>query len=114
MEKLENALASALAEGRCQIGQVAIVARDDGGFELRHRRDGGRNDLECFERAEDARAIATNDDAGNYRPLKSAPNLRRGWLLSVSDVASLRRALDYLYPAAIGGGVAPPAGWAPG
>jgi sirohydrochlorin cobaltochelatase len=58
--------------------------------------------LERFQRAEDARALATQDDAGNYRPLKSAPTLRRGWLLSLADVASLRRALDYFYPAAIG------------
>jgi hypothetical protein len=102
MGKLEETLASALAEGRCQIGQIAIVSRGDGGFELRHRGDAKRDDLERFRRAEDARAIAISDDAGSYRPLKSAPNLRRGWILSLTDLTSLRRALDYFYPAALG------------
>ncbi len=102
MGKLEDALASALAEGRCRIGQVLVTARGAAGFELCHRRDAGRTDLERFDRAEDARAIATSDDAGNFRPLKSAPTLRRGWLLVLADLAALRLALDLLYPAAIG------------
>src|SRR5262249_39705988 len=42
------------------------------------------------------------DDAGEFRALKSAPDLRRGWLLVLPDVASLRQALDHLYPAALG------------
>ena len=40
----------------------------------------------------------SNDDAGNYRPLKTAPNLRHGWRLELATVEELRRALDYLYP----------------
>ncbi len=51
---------------------------------------------------EDARQLAIYDDAGAYRPLKTAPNLRHGWQLTLSDVASLRRALDLFYPAAVG------------
>jgi len=42
--------------------------------------------------------IAKYDDAGNYRPLKTAPNLRRGWRLEVADFTELRRALDHFYP----------------
>src|SRR5450432_3294719 len=102
MGRLEDALAVALAEGRCRIGQIRIASGDRGGFELRHRGDEGRTDLERFERAEDARALGTNDDAGKYRPLKSAPTLRRGWLLELPDLASVSLALDYFYPAALG------------
>ena len=102
MGRIEDALASALAEGRCRIGQILIAAAGDAGFALRHRRDAGRMDLVPFDRPEDARALATNDDAGGYRPLKTAPNLRRGWSLTLPDLASLRLALDYFYPAAIG------------
>jgi sirohydrochlorin cobaltochelatase len=42
--------------------------------------------------------IAKYDDAGNYRPLKTAPNLRRGWRLTLKTLEELERALDYFYP----------------
>src|SRR5206468_2838964 len=47
--------------------------------------------------AEDAIEIAKYDDAGNYRPLKTAPNLRHGWRLELDTLEELRRALDYFY-----------------
>ena len=102
MGKLDDALAAALAEGRCRVGQVLMVACEGGGFELCHRRDAGRPGLETFRSESDARTIATYDDAGNFRPLKSAPNLRRGWRLVLPDLAALRQALEYLYPASLG------------
>ena len=40
----------------------------------------------------------SHDDTGNYRPLKTAPNLRHGWRLELATVEELRRALDYFYP----------------
>ena len=51
---------------------------------------------------EDAAALALYDDAGAYRPLKTAPNLRHGWRLVVPDDAGLRLALDLFYPARVG------------
>ena len=102
MGRLEDALALALAEGRCRIGQVLIASGDGGGFELRHRQDAGRTDLERFEGAEDARALGTKDDAGGYRPLKTAPTLRRDWVLALPDLSAVCLALDYFYPAALG------------
>src|SRR5206468_4784372 len=48
--------------------------------------------------AEDAIEIAKYDDAGNYRPLKTAPNVRRGWRLTLKTLEELKRALDYFYP----------------
>ena len=48
---------------------------------------------------EEALAIAGVDDGGDYRPLKTAPNLRHGWQLEVKDREALIRALDFFYPA---------------
>jgi hypothetical protein len=39
--------------------------------------------------------------AGAFRPLKSAPNLRRGWRVSLADDDALELALNHLYPGAI-------------
>jgi sirohydrochlorin cobaltochelatase len=91
-----------LANGEWRVGQV--LARAD--FTLRHADDAARSDLEAFTRPEDARELAKYDDAGNYRPLKTAPNLRHGWLLELSSFDDLRLALDFLYPAALGTWVA--------
>jgi sirohydrochlorin cobaltochelatase len=79
-------------------GQILVERRDGGGFVLLHRDDQSPNELETFRDAQDAVEIARYDDAGNYRPLKTAPNLRHGWLLQLDTVEQLRRALDYFYP----------------
>ena len=49
--------------------------------------------------AGDAAQLARFDDAGNYRPLKTAPNLRHGWRLVLPDRSALSIALDLFYPA---------------
>ncbi len=90
-----------LEEGGSDIGEIRIT-RAGAGFESRHRADCGVGGLEIFARPEDAREIALLDDAGRYRPLKTAPNLRRGWLLRLADGGELRAALDYFYPAMLG------------
>ena len=51
-----------------------------------------------FETQRTPLQIARYDDAGNYRPLKTAPNLRHGWRLELVDVSALRLALDLFYP----------------
>jgi sirohydrochlorin cobaltochelatase len=94
----EVALANWMAAGRRCIGQISIEARDDGTFALTHREDAARNDLASYANADDAAQLARFDDAGNYRPLKTAPNLRGGWRLIVPDRGALRLALDLLYP----------------
>ena len=93
---IEEALTGALGDS-CFIGQIAIQ-KTDRGFTLFHRDDGSADRLQIFRRPEDALEIARYDDAGNYRPLKTAPNLRRGWRLEVGDLGELRRALDHFYP----------------
>lgn len=80
------------------MGQIAIATGGDGSFSLTHRDDATRNDLAAHTRAEDATELARFDDAGNYRALKTAPNLRHGWRLTLTRGADLRLALDLFYP----------------
>jgi sirohydrochlorin cobaltochelatase len=95
---LEIALAKWLAAGLRCIGQISIEANDDGTFALTHCEDEARNDLVPYAHAEDAARLARFDDAGNYRPLKTAPNLRHGWRLTAPDRDALGIALDHFYP----------------
>jgi sirohydrochlorin cobaltochelatase len=94
-------LSAAIVSGFSQIGQV-VIEKNPPGFSLHHEADTGREDLEIFHSPEDALGIARCDDSGDYRPLKTAPNLRRGWELRLDSLAALRLALDGIYPAALG------------
>jgi sirohydrochlorin cobaltochelatase len=94
----ERALGDWLAKGLRCIGQIAIEIGDNGTFALRHREDRGRTDLVASQRVDDAAELARFDDAGNYRPLKTAPTLRHGWELRLANLTELRLALDLLYP----------------
>ena len=96
-DPIETTLVPAF-NGTGAIGQILIRQTGSGEFVLSHRDDEQTAGLRVFVRPEDAIEIARYDDAENYRPLKTAPNLRRGWQLRVADVAGLRRALDYFYP----------------
>jgi sirohydrochlorin cobaltochelatase len=89
---LENALAP------FYFGQILIQKMPTERFVVCHRDDEAVNQSKCFRSAEDAIEIAKYDDAGNYRPLKTAPNLRHGWRLELDTVEALMRALDYFYP----------------
>jgi sirohydrochlorin cobaltochelatase len=95
--RIERMLGQWLASGARGIGQVLII-RNGEGFALCHRDDEARADCEAFHSPNDAFEIARFDDAGQYRPLKTAPTLRHGWRMELADVASLRLALDGFYP----------------
>ena len=94
----ERALGDWLERGLRCIGQIAIESGGDGAFALQHRGDIGRTDLVESDRAEDAAELGRFDDAANYRPLKTAPTLRHGWRLTLSNLAELRLALELFYP----------------
>ncbi len=84
------------------LGQVRVKKEQDG-YLLCHIEDIAALDSIPLQRGpEAAREIAQLDAADEFRPLKSAPNLKRGWAVHVADVPSLRLALDHLYPAALG------------
>ena len=71
------------------------------GYEIRHTDDADAKDLEPHDDPRAARDISRLTEAGEHRPLKSAPNLRRGWVLRVADARELAVAMNYLYPAAV-------------
>lgn len=68
---------------------------------MRHVDDVERLDLEILEDPRSAREVSKLDENGEYRPLKSSPNLRRGWELRLADDRDLLTAMNYLYPAAV-------------
>jgi sirohydrochlorin cobaltochelatase len=94
---VKGVLQAALARGSCYIGQIA-VGEAQGRFILSHRDDQERHDLDVAREAEQAFDIARFDDCGDYRPLKTAPNLRHGWRLKLSSLDDVTRALDHFYP----------------
>jgi sirohydrochlorin cobaltochelatase len=94
---MRNSIGRVLEAARFCVGQI-VVQKSDGCFVLSHRDDETLDHLQVFRSAEDAIEIAKYDDAENYRPLKTAPNLRHGWRLELDTPADLRRALDDFYP----------------
>ena len=79
-------------------GQILVQETTTGRFVLSHRDQEAADQLKVFRNTEDAIEISKYDDALNYRPLKTAPNLRHGWRLELETLEELRRALDYFYP----------------
>jgi len=88
-------------------GQLRLTATlAEGGarrYHVRHVDDADRDpgDLERHEDPFDAEEIATYDEDGRYRPLSTAPTLRRGWRFADLDPAALVEAIEAFYPATI-------------
>lgn len=91
-------LESCLREGRLHMGQI-LLGRD---FTLRHADDANHDDLIRYSRPEYAREISRYDWKGVYRSLRSAPNLKRGWLLETGSIQGMELALEFFYPSALG------------
>ena len=96
MKESERLFEALRTEKASRIGQLEISASDDG-FVVYHRDDAGRNNLTDHAN-HDAFEIAKFDDAGNYRALKTAPNLRHDWKIFVNNAAELEQAIDAIYP----------------
>ena len=94
---IERALEAAQT-ARFYFGQILVRKINEGGFVLSHCGDETRKKLKTFQSAEDAIELSKFDDSGNYRPLKTAPNLAHGWRLELARLEELQRALDYFYP----------------
>ncbi len=101
----ENALylSTAIENGTATIGQISIKTVGKR-FELRHIDDEEKSvdQLTTYSKASDAREIAFYNDTGDYRPLRTSPDLKTSWLLVVKDQDDLLQALDYFYPATAG------------
>ena len=82
-------------------GQV-LIRRANAGFELRHVADRQSRPAALRLLAEgEIRPFAQFDSSGQFRPLKSAPNLSAGWRISARDERALATALNLLYPGAL-------------
>jgi sirohydrochlorin cobaltochelatase len=99
VKESQQLLQALVAEKVSWIGQLEIVRLEEG-FVLSHRDDAGRSDLRSGE-IDDAFEIAKFDDAGNYRPLKTAPNLRHGWKIFAHDLLQVEQLIDAIYPGRI-------------
>lgn len=88
------------SEGGRSFAQV-LVRYSGEGYEIRHLEDIRREDLSLHTDPRAARDIAATTESGEHRPLKSSPNLRRGWLLRLEGEEELSIAMNYLYPAVI-------------
>lgn len=87
----------------CELAQVR-VARTGDAFELRHVADAADGvptaELDRIS-AEELHELVQTSPEGFYRPLKSAPNLRRGWVHHVPDPEALEAVLQQLVPGAL-------------
>ena len=75
------------------------IRRVETGFELRHAADRKvkNTELKAVTSLE-LRELAVHNVRGEFRPLKSAPDLRAGWILSCSGGEDLEFALNQVYP----------------
>ena len=104
MPEIEN---PALKQFVAQIGDELVLAqvlirRQGAGYELRHAQDATVM-AEALRTIpwQETRALAQFTAAGEFRPLKSAPTLQRGWQLRVANAIDLGSVLDRLYPGAV-------------
>jgi len=85
--------------------RIAVTADPDGrrSYDLRHEddADASADDLDAREDPLDARRLAKHDDRDRYRPLKTAPSLRTGWVFPDLAPAELVQAVDFFYPATV-------------
>ena len=80
------------------IAQV-LVRREPRGWRITHAADRQVPDSELKEiELATLRDLAQFTDSGAFRPLKSAPNLRAGWRVTIQTVAELGTGLNSLYP----------------
>ncbi|ESP89434.1 DR2241 family protein [Candidatus Halobonum tyrrellensis] len=88
-------------------GQLRIEATlgegDARRYDLRHVDDADARaaDLDSHDDPLDAREVGKLDGRERYRPLKTAPSLRRGWVFPSLDPRALTEAVEAFYPATV-------------
>lgn len=83
------------------VGQV-LITQHLGVFELRHVQDRSvlATDLKSLNPVE-LRQWAQTNASGQFRPLRSAPDLMPGWRLQANSLQDLEFALNQVYPGAL-------------
>jgi hypothetical protein len=98
---LADRLADLLPPGTSLAMGELVLCRDAwGNFQARHREDEATDRLEPLGTARDLRELAKYDESGAYRPLKTAPGLKRGWVTSADCPREFLKRLDAIYPGA--------------
>ncbi len=99
---------AALADGIVhEWGQLRVTATitDRGArrYDVRHvdDADGAVEALERYDDPLDARDVVTFDEDGRYRPLKTAPTLRSGWVFPELDHRDVYETVETIYPATV-------------
>jgi hypothetical protein len=89
-------------------GELRITATlgEDGHrrYEIRHEDDADDDDaeLDSYTDPLDVRELVKYDERGRYRPLKTAPTLQTGWVLTDLDQREVFEAVDdVIYPATV-------------
>lgn len=81
-----------------RFGELHLVRDEDGVFSARHLDDTGMDSLTGIDSASELRELAKFDADGEYRPLKTAPTLKSGWVTQCGDASEFLRRLDAIYP----------------
>ncbi len=98
---LADSLSSLLsAENRLTFGELVLCLDAGGSYSARHRNDEGRavSDLADLDSVRALREMAKHDEAGEYRPLKTAPGLKSGWHTATDSPREFLQRLDAIYP----------------
>ena len=87
-------------DAELRFGELYLTRDKSGVFAVRHRDDRKSEDgLVEVENCNDLRELAKFDSEGKYRPLKTAPTLRSGWVTKSDDATEFLAKLDAIYPA---------------
>jgi hypothetical protein len=99
MSAFENPALKAFTASLGESTRVAqvLIRRVGESFELQHADDGDDTAFRMIAIAE-LRELAQSAHTGAFRPLRAAPNLRRGWYCQAANPAELEIALEHLYP----------------
>jgi sirohydrochlorin cobaltochelatase len=90
-----------------RFGEVLLSRRTTRDFQALHLRDRDVpiDQLNHLQSIPEVREMARYSPEGEYRPLKTAPSLKNGWVILESDAHSFYQMLDAIYPAAFAGTV---------
>lgn len=101
---LPDHLAAALPDEMTRLlGEVLLSkCAETNTWLARHIRDkaADSDSLQALNTVQEIREMVKYDKDGEYRPLKTAPNMKCGWIISDPDITSFYTKVDALYPAA--------------